>query len=133
MWRDYLSQGGDNTFAYVADEPTATCVGFVAGGPERTVQSGYRGELYALYVLADYQHKGIGRKLVSRSVEMFLAQGMASMLVWVLVGNPRRSFYRALGGHPVGKRVTTIGGRELAEIAYGWSSLRVPALGAVKD
>jgi len=45
------------------------------------------------------------------------------MLVWVLAENPSRAFYDALGGIVVNSKMIEIGGRELQEVAYGWSDI----------
>ena len=43
------------------------------------------------------------------------------MLVWVLEDNPAaRGFYESLGGEELGRKTTTIGGRDLTEVSYGW-------------
>jgi hypothetical protein len=47
------------------------------------------------------------------------------MLVWALAKNPWRPFYESLGGVllPDKKKVTTIGGAILDEVAYGWKGI----------
>ena len=54
-----------------------------------------------------------------------LAQGFASMLVWVLAENPSRLFYEALGAELVDQKPTTVEGVELTMLAYGWLDLRL--------
>ena len=50
--------------------------------------------------------------------------GVRGMVVWVLAGNPSRSFYEALGGQHVSVKPVTIGGVRLEEVAYGWPDIR---------
>lgn len=52
--------------------------------------------------------------------------GFESMSLWVLAQNPARRFYEQLGGTAVEEKTIEIGGRKLAEVAYGWDDL--PAL-----
>lgn len=101
-------------------------VGFAGGGPARRAATGHAGEVYTLYVEDDFHGLGIGRALFSA-----LAAGLArdlgpSLVVWVLAGNPARFFYEALGGRPAGRRLGTLGGRAIEELAYGWSGAAVP-------
>lgn len=51
------------------------------------------------------------------------ADGLKSMLVWVLADNQSRRFYEALGGRFVTQQTITIGGQELTEVAYGWNDV----------
>ena len=101
-------------------------VGFAGGGPARRAATGHAGEVYTLYVEDDFHGLGIGRALFSA-----LAAGLArdlgpSLVVWVLAGNPARFFYEALGGRPAGRRLGTLGGQAIEELAYGWSGAAVP-------
>ena len=45
------------------------------------------------------------------------------MLVWVLEQNSSVSFYERLGAVQVARKVINIGGADLQELAFGWSSL----------
>jgi GNAT superfamily N-acetyltransferase len=83
----------------------------------------YVGELYAIYILQDYQGRGVGTALMRGAFEHLLANGMGTMYVWVLSANPSRLFYEALGGTPIGTKTVDIGGRLLEETAYGWSDI----------
>jgi hypothetical protein len=47
------------------------------------------------------------------------------MIIWALKENRRaRAFYEAMGGVLVGEKTITIGGAELADVAYGWPDIR---------
>lgn len=100
-------------------------VGFAVGGPEREGDSVYTGELYAIYLLETYQRQGLGRRLVAAVAQELVRRDLCSMLVWVLVDNPARGFYEALGGRRLHFRPITIGPATLEEVAYGWPDLRV--------
>ena len=52
-WTRIVDAG--STRVYVA-EHDGELVGFASGGRERAGESGYRGELYAIYVLDSFQH-----------------------------------------------------------------------------
>ncbi|BCU83346.1 hypothetical protein JIR001_31290 [Polycladomyces abyssicola] len=45
---------------YVAENEFGTIVGFTGEGRERSGEPGYDGELYAIYLLKEFQCQGIG-------------------------------------------------------------------------
>ena len=102
-------------------------MGFVSGGPERSGDTLYTGELYAIYLLASYHGQGIGQQLASALVTRLIQAGMTTLLLWVLAANPARKFYERLGGQPVYEKTVTIGGLPLVEVAYGWRDARAIA------
>lgn len=126
-WARRLCQGGLPGWVLVAETAPGEVVGFVAGGPpqdDHPLRRVYRGELYALYLLASHQRQGIGRRLVRTLAAAFQAAGLDSFFAWVLAENhPARRFYAALGGQVVGERTITIAGLTLPEVAYGWTDL----------
>jgi ribosomal protein S18 acetylase RimI-like enzyme len=124
FWRQVLTEPGSASFVYVADDGPGQVVGFVSGGPERSGDTLYTGELYAIYLFASYQGQGIGRQLVSTLVTRLMQEGMTALLLWVLAANPARQFYERLGGQHVYEKTVTIGGVPLLEIAYGWRDAR---------
>jgi GNAT superfamily N-acetyltransferase len=99
-------------------------VGFASGGPERSGDSVYTGEVYAIYLLASWQGQGIGRQLIATVVRQLIQRGFTSLLIWVLVDNPSRRFFEALGGQPVRDRLEMTGGVEVKDVAYGWLDAR---------
>lgn len=52
-----------------------------------------RGEIYAIYILKEYQKKGIGRKLLNSTFNKLNSLGMNSTIIWTLEDNPSRYFY----------------------------------------
>ena len=99
-------------------------VGWVVGGPNRDAAYDYAGELYAIYLLPEYQRVGIGTQLTVAIARSLVSQGFNSMILWVLEENhPARRFYEARGGTLCGSRQTEIGGVWLPEVAYGWMDL----------
>ncbi len=109
-------------FVYVAENRAGQLVGFVSGGRERTHHAVYTGEIYALYILASDQRRGIGRSLMQTAMQQLAQSGLTAMMVWVLAANPARHFYAAMGGVPVAEQEIAIAGTRLLEIAYGWSN-----------
>jgi ribosomal protein S18 acetylase RimI-like enzyme len=107
----------------VAREPSGQIVGFALGGPERTRDPEFDGELYAIYLLPEFMRMGIGRRLLLAMAEGLHRRGMHAMLIWVLAQNPARRFYEALGGVYLREQPVAIGPQTLPEVAYGWPDL----------
>lgn len=107
----------------IAEQENGQVVGFASAGPEREAETDFDGELYAIYLLAEHQGKGIGRRLFELVVKHLRVQGYGSMRVWVLEGNPAASFYEHLGGKRGETKELQIGGMGYNEVAYGWESL----------
>lgn len=120
-WKRTLRESADRV--YVAEDRD-TVVGFASGGRERAGETGYAGELYAIYVVLEAQGRGHGRRLV-RAVAGGLAEmSLADMIVWVLRDNRKaRDFYERLGGVFVRAQPITIGSALLQEVSYGWKRL----------
>ena len=122
-WAGALRADGAPSVHYVAIDPSTGVVGFASGGLERDGIDGFSSELFAIYVLASSQGRGLGKRLVAAVVRDLIDAGHASMLVWVLAANPARHFYTALGGREVASKRVTLGPDELDELAFGWNGL----------
>src|SRR5207244_4489056 len=73
-------------FCFVAED-AGLVVGYALGGPERSADTEYRGEVYAIYVLAAHQGRGLGRALIRESARELANAGITSLLIWVLREN----------------------------------------------
>jgi ribosomal protein S18 acetylase RimI-like enzyme len=120
-WRRLIGEGSSRVCVV---EQGNEVVGFASGGRERAGETGYAGELYAIYVLDDHQHRGFGRELVRAVVAGLRDMGLEDMIIWVLRDNQNaRSFYERLGGHYVRTQPITFGSATLEEVSYGWPRL----------
>jgi GNAT superfamily N-acetyltransferase len=96
-------------------------IGFADGGKERSHPEKGIGELYAVYLLKDYQGQGLGRALFEASVKSLREAGMKSMVVWVLEQSPARRFYEVLGGKlQTGTKKLDIVGHPIKLVSYRW-------------
>jgi len=123
-WREILSKPVGHSLVYVAEDNAGNVVGFASGGPERSRDPVYTGEVYAIYLLERWQGQGIGRQLTITLVTQLIQRGFTSLLIWVLADNTSRQFYEALGGQQVRERLEMTGGVELMDVAYGWLDAR---------
>ena len=109
FWRQVLTEPGSRTIVYVAEDAQGTVIGFASGGPERSGDPVYTGELYAIYLLAQHQGLGIGRQLVMPLAHHLWQGGMGGLLLWVLAANPaRKSSMNDLEGNPWKKRLSPL-------------------------
>ena len=122
-WCENLAQAGPQQFTLVAEDDDAV-VGFAGGGPERDGMPGYDGEIYAVYVLAQHQRRGIGRQLMGVSARRLMDHGFGAAMLWALEANWRaRAFYEALGGQFIGRKAKVVADTPQIEVAYGWPDL----------
>jgi GNAT superfamily N-acetyltransferase len=120
-WADALIATEEVIF--VAEDDSGQIVGFASGGPERSGDKGFDGELYAIYLLEDYQKLGIGSELTLAVAKRLAELGVRSLFVWVLAGNPAKAFYERIGGQWVAEQDIQIGGANLVETGYGWRDI----------
>ncbi len=119
-WRRYLAMPG---VFLVAETGANGVVGFVNAGQNRVPGTAYSGEVYALYLLSEYQGQGIGRALLGASFRKLARAGHDGAMLWVLSRNPTRFFYEAMGGRKFAERAEVVGGAPQQEFAYGWDDL----------
>ena len=130
-WERKFSQGvsGEPAFErhFVAEDSRAGIVGFSCAGPSRDAQLKYEAEIYDIYVQSGFQGRGVGRSLLSASVDFLRKRRMSSLLLWVFEGNTRaREYFEHLGGELVKlKRDVSIDGKKLVEIPYAWAELNI--------
>jgi GNAT superfamily N-acetyltransferase len=119
-WKEILKAGT----VYVAEDDERI-VGFSCGGKERSGKyPEYQGELYAIYILQEYQRKGLGRSLLHPIIKDLLKQQIYKMLVIVLEKNPSRFFYESLGAGVIDTLETEFTGEKIPEKVYGWQDIR---------
>jgi GNAT superfamily N-acetyltransferase len=122
FWREQISGSEAPLITYVA-EAAGELVGFAGGSAERSGEWPYDGELNVIYVLDEYQKRGIGRRLVGAVAQALLDQDLHSMIVWVLADSPYRVFYEALGGEYVGEQGHEVWGKTYQVAGYGWARI----------
>ncbi|MBT2606531.1 GNAT family N-acetyltransferase [Bacillus sp. ISL-53] len=124
--REQLWKGNiPNSDVFVAENEEGKIVGFSSGGKERSGKyPDYTGELYAIYILKEYQGNGLGKLLVKQIIEELQQKKFFSMIVLVLEDNSSRLFYETLGGKKIGTIEVNISGKKLNELVYGWDNIR---------
>lgn len=124
QWKKLLRRPAERHLTLVAEVPGTGIVGFGSAGTARSRPPPAAGEIYTLYVLTDWQGRGIGRALLRALLGRLADLGHADAYLWVLAENPARFFYERVGGQRVAQQIETFAGTELLEYAYRWSPLR---------
>jgi ribosomal protein S18 acetylase RimI-like enzyme len=97
MWRE-LTQDAEKII-FVAEDKECKLVGFSLLGPSRDADANPKtAEILAIYVHPEQWRKGIGRALLSASLDQIQNGKFDQVTLWVLEGNQRaRSFYESFG------------------------------------
>jgi ribosomal protein S18 acetylase RimI-like enzyme len=123
LWARHLADPGLAPGMFVVAAEEGEIVGFASAGPARQEGLDFDGEVYAIYLLAAYQRKGLGRGLFHAAANSLGQLALNSMMLCVLKDNPTRGFYDHLGGHVFREQPVEIGSNEYFEVAYGWPEL----------
>ncbi len=94
--KTFFKKESNHQFRFVAETLNGEIVGFIDGGVERTGTYNWEGELYAIYLLQEYQGMKIGQKLFQAFLSDCKNNDMQSLLVWVVTNNPSKSFMKNL-------------------------------------
>ncbi|WP_419958868.1 N-acetyltransferase family protein [Psychrobacillus sp. BM2] len=120
FWETSIPEGN----VFVAENDEGKIVGFASGGIERSGKyEGYKGELTSIYILKEYQGRGIGKQLLKAVIKGIVKLGINTMLVLVLEDNNSKLFYEATGGKKIGEVEIEIAGKKLNELVYGWDNI----------
>ena len=124
FYRDRVADPNTTSVAFVAvDVEQDAIIGYAIGGPQHDEAFSPDSELYAIYLLADYQRTGTGRRLVQAITQALHERGYHSLLLWALSTNPSRGFYESLGGTCIGEKPITLGSATVTKVAYSWPAI----------
>jgi ribosomal protein S18 acetylase RimI-like enzyme len=117
LWRRVISEQHGAVLLAVAPHGE---VGFISFGPSRDKDGREKAEIYAIYVLPEFWHRGIGLQLLEEAERQLEARHFISFTLWVLEENTQaRRFYEATGFRlDGGRRQETIFGSSLTEVRY---------------
>lgn len=118
QWREKLSEIDATHFVLVLETPAKQLVGFIWCHPTNDNPK-WASRLNKIYLLRDYQRRGLGTRMVAAAVDRLSQLGLTSMALFTEADNePACNFYDRLGGE-----------RQLDERGefdgmYGWADLR---------
>jgi ribosomal protein S18 acetylase RimI-like enzyme len=118
QWRDKLSESDATHFVLVLETGTQQLVGFIWCHPTKD-NPRWGARLNKIYLLREYQRRGLGKRMVAAAVNRLLEHGFTSMALFTEVENePACNFYEQLGGE------RQVNERGDFEGMYGWPDLR---------
>ncbi|MCL2517227.1 MAG: GNAT family N-acetyltransferase [Oscillospiraceae bacterium] len=94
-------------------------IGILSFGKSRDEDKSDAGEVYAIYLLADFWDKGYGRQMMNYAVAALKNNGYHEIIVWVLEENNRaRRFYEKCDFSFDGTKKELQIGKTLIEVRY---------------
>lgn len=110
-WKGNIS----GAFTVLVAEVDSRIVGFASGGDNYIYNNCETGqgnacdcELGALYLLRDFQGRGIGKALFEGFRERMRQETRRTMIIWVAEKNPSTGFYAAMGGELVDRKALIV-------------------------
>ncbi|HEX8247970.1 MAG TPA: 3-deoxy-manno-octulosonate cytidylyltransferase [Pyrinomonadaceae bacterium] len=116
--------GEANYKMFVAETQRDGIIGFADFGKARKSDFGFEAELYAIYLLPEFQGKGVGARLFRLCQQAMIADKINSMYLIALDVSPYKSFYEKMGGEIVARGNHFLLLEEYQTITYGWKNLR---------
>ncbi len=124
QWRTHITVHEAIPVLVVAEVADGRVVGFAGAGAQTDPEHIYEAELFVLYILPEFQRKGLGQALFSEVVSALQNLGFSSMLLWVLAQNrSARQFYEKMGGILIGEKEFNRWGEQYMLAGYGWPEL----------
>ncbi len=113
----------DDYQMFVAETAQGEIIGFADFGKCREKDFAFEAELYAIYLLREFQGKGIGETLFRLCQKQMIAEKINSMYLMALAVSPYKSFYEKMGGRVVSQGNHFIALVEYQTDIYGWENL----------
>ncbi|MGE6362840.1 N-acetyltransferase family protein [Bacillus paramycoides] len=121
LWESIFQKEDGHQYRFVAETLNGEIIGFIDGGAERTGTYNCDGELYAIYILQEYQGMKIGQRLFQALLSDCKKNNMQSLLVWVVSNNPSKKFYEKYNPEKIDTKF--LARLNIEEIAYVWRDM----------
>ncbi|MDQ0110741.1 GNAT family N-acetyltransferase [Paenibacillus harenae] len=121
LWNRNISKHGNYVFVALNNEEEI--IGFADCGKRESNNIDNSGDLTSIYLLEEYQGKGIGKQLLKTLFLQFEDLGYNKVFVEVLKDNKTRYFYEYYGANLFKSELITISGNELSLLKYEWSNI----------
>ncbi|WP_025784438.1 GNAT family N-acetyltransferase [Sporosarcina sp. D27] len=121
LWIRNISK--EENYIFVAENNQREIIGFVDCGKREGNHVENSGDLTSIYLLEEYQRKGVGKQLLKRLFLQFEELGFDRIFVEVLEENKTRFFYEYYGANLFKSKRTTIAGTDLTLLIYEWNDL----------
>ncbi len=115
-WWTSAIRRGSNILVLDFDDQIA---GYATYGRNRIRTMPYRGEIFELYLLPEYQGLGFGGRMFRAARSDLARYGCETAIVWALADNLRAvRFYEGLGGRLLRKAPEIFGGEVRERVAF---------------
>ncbi|MGW6385124.1 N-acetyltransferase family protein, partial [Peribacillus butanolivorans] len=121
LWNRNISKEGN--YVFVAENNEGEIVGFADCGKRENNYVNNSGDLTSIYLLKEYQGKGVGKQLLKQLFLQFEELGFNRVFVEVLEDNKTRYFYEYYDANLLKSEKITIAGAELNLLIYEWNNL----------
>lgn len=108
---------------HVACAGAENVIGFASGGYSRHGEFPQENEVYAIYILDEYQRQKIGRTLFLSVLDDFKGSNRKGLIVLALEKNPNLGFYKRLGGTQVIAKPLILGAETVDQFAFLWDDI----------
>ncbi|WP_088035313.1 GNAT family N-acetyltransferase [Evansella clarkii] len=121
LWKINIAKEGN--YVVVAENNAGQIIGFADAWKRDSNAVENASDLTSIYLLENYQGKGIGKRLFQAQFAHFKKMGYEKIFVEVLEENKTRFFYEYYGAKLVQTVQIKIGGKILNELIYVWEKV----------
>lgn len=121
LWNQNISK--EENYVFVAVNSDGEIIGFADCGKRESNNVDNSGDLTSIYLLEEYQEKGIGKQLLKQLFLKFEELSFNRVFVEVLEDNKTRYFYEYYGAKLIKTEEILIGGVHLNLLTYEWKNL----------
>ncbi|MDQ0415798.1 GNAT family N-acetyltransferase [Mesobacillus stamsii] len=121
LWKRNISK--EDNYVFVAVNNDGEIVGFADCGKRESNDVDDSGDLTSIYLLEEYQGKGIGKQLLKQLFVQFDGLGFKKVFVEVLEANKTRYFYEYYGAKLLKSEKIKVAGTELNLLVYEWNNI----------
>lgn len=111
-WRNALAKDNSTTAILQYNGQDA---GFMAWGENDDANYPYAHELFAMYVLKEYQQYGLGKAAIAYIKQQLQTD---ALIVWTLAENPSNAFYNKVGKQLSYTKLGELAGKQHLEYAF---------------
>ncbi len=122
-WQNILQTPNRKSQVYVLLNNQDQVVGIYSVGQSRYPEHPFTHELYLIYILPEYQKRGLGRFMFEDIKKKLHALNVQNLCVMVLQQGPAVAYYKKMGAQIIQEHQTEIGGKQYKEYLMAWDQI----------
>jgi GNAT superfamily N-acetyltransferase len=122
-WQNILQTPNRKSQVYVLLNNKDQVVGVYSVGQSRYPEQKFTHELYLIYILPEYQGRGLGRFMFQNIKQQLHVLNAQNLCVMVLQQGPALGYYQKMGAQIIQENQTEIGGKQYKEYLMGWDKI----------